>query len=152
VSDARDRDARADARRRASLPLALLPGTLAVCRLDADAPVPAWALASRPISAIMRTPDELSLVVAESALPGGDDEPRPPGLKVEPGWRAFVVRGPLPFDLVGIFASVAGPLAEAGLSIFALATFDTDYVLVKAADVARAREALVAAGHEVRDG
>ena len=73
-------------------------------------------------------------------------------MKVEPGWRAFVVRGPLPFDLVGIFASIAGPLAEAGLSIFALATFDTDYVLVKAADVATARAALVAAGHEVLDG
>lgn len=136
-------------RRVASLPLALLPGALAVCRLAPDAPVPAWALASRPFSFVGRTPDELSLVVSEEALP--EEGAREPGLRVEAGWRAFVVRGPLPFDLVGVFAAMAGPLADAGLSIFAMSTFDTDYVLVKAADVARAREVLVAAGHELRD-
>jgi hypothetical protein len=136
-------------RRVTSLPLALLPGALAVCRLGPDAPVPAWALASCPISFVGRTPDELSLVVSEEALPA--EGAREPGLRVEAGWRAFVVRGPLPFDLVGVFAAMAGPLADAGLSIFALATFDTDYVLVKGTEVTRAREALVAAGHDVRD-
>ena len=129
------------------LPLALLDEPLAVCRLGPGDPVPAWALASRPVSVVARTEAELSLLVAERIVPAEAD--REPGLRVEGGWRAFVVRGPLPFDLVGIFASMAQPLAEAGLSIFALSTFDTDYVLVKAADLARAREVLEAVGHDV---
>src|SRR5215217_165860 len=128
------------------LPLALLDETLAVCRLEPDAPVPGWALASRPISVIARTPAELSLLVVEGAVPAVAS--REPGLRVEGDWRAFVVRGPLPFDLVGIFASMAQPLAQAGLSIFALSTFDTDYVLVKAPDLTRAREVLEGAGHQ----
>lgn len=132
------------------LPLVLLGEPLAVCRLDPDAPVPAWALASRPISVVARTAAELSLLVAERSVPPAAS--RAPGLRVEGGWRAFVVRGPLPFDLVGIFASMAQPLAEAGLSIFALSTFDTDYLLVKAGDLERARAVLAGAGHEVRVG
>lgn len=131
------------------LPLAVLPDTLAVCRLSPAAPIPAWALASRPVSVVARTGDELSLVVAESALP--PDGAAEPEFRIEGGWRAFVVRGPLPFDLVGVFASMAQPLAEAGLSIFALSTFDTDYVLVKGTDLSRAREVLLTAGHDVRD-
>jgi hypothetical protein len=130
-----------------SLPLALLPDVLTVCRLAPDAPVPAWALTSRPISVVARTADELSLVVCEDALPS--DHGLAPGLQIERGWRAFVVRGPLPFDLVGVFASLAQPLAEAGVSIFAFSTFDTDYVMVRSADVERARETLVTAGHLV---
>ena len=129
------------------LPLALLDETLAVCRLEPDDLVPTWALARGPLSVIARSPVELSLIVAERAVP--PESSHEPGLRVEGGWRAFVVRGPLPFDLVGVFASMAQPLAEAGLSIFAMSTFDTDYVLVKAADLARATEVLEAAGHEV---
>src|SRR5688572_17592842 len=86
------------------LPLTLLDDTLAVCRLEPDATVPAWALASRPLSVIARTPAELSLLVVERAVP--PVATREPGLRVEADWRAFVVRGPLPFDLVGIFASI----------------------------------------------
>lgn len=137
------------AARRPSLPLVLLPDALAVCRLDPHAAVPAWALTSRPISVVARTADELSLIVCESVLP------RDPGLELEipmeRGWRTFVVRGPLPFDLVGVFASLAQPLAEAGLSIFAFSTFDTDYVMVRAGDLQRACAALVAAGHVVTE-
>jgi uncharacterized protein len=129
------------------LPLALLDEPLAVCRLGPGDPVPGWALASRPLSVVARTPTELSLLVAEAAVPA--ERAREPGLRVEGGWRAFVVRGPLPFDLVGIFASMAQPLAEAGLSIFALSTFDTDFLLVKGADLTRARAVLEAAGHDV---
>jgi hypothetical protein len=129
------------------LPLALLDETLAVCRLEPDDLVPTWALARGPLAVIARTPAELSLVVVERAVP--PEASREPGLRVEGGWRAFVVRGPLPFDLVGVFASMTQPLAEAGLSIFAMSTFDTDYVFVKAADLARATAVLEAAGHEV---
>lgn len=135
--------------RATALPLALLPDTLAVCRLGPDDEVPGWAMASRPMSVVARTPDELSLVVVERFLP--TPAGREPGLRVEGGWRAFMVRGPLPFHLVGILAAIADPLAAAGISVFPVATYDTDYVLVKEGDRARARAALVAAGHEVRD-
>lgn len=130
------------------LPLALLPGTFAVCRLAPDARVPDWALASRPLSVVARTPDELSLLVSEASVPVDADA----GLVAERGWRAFVVRGPLPFHLVGILAALAQPLAGAGISIFAVSTFDTDYLLVKAADAARARAVLEEAGHAVTEG
>ena len=129
------------------LPLALLDEPLAVCRLEPDAPAPAWALASRPVSVVARTAAELSLLVAERSVPPA--EARGPGLRVEGGWRAFVVRGPLPFDLVGIVAAMAQPLAEAGVRIFARSTFDTDWLLVTAADLERARAALEAAGHSI---
>jgi uncharacterized protein len=125
---------------RASLPIALLPLRLAVCRLDAGAPLPAWA-SEGALSCVTRTPAELSVVVEERVVPGD--------ARAERGYRAFVVRGPLPFDLVGVFASMAGPLADAGISIFALSTFDTDYVLVKARDVERASGVLRDAGHDV---
>ncbi|HEY9444359.1 MAG TPA: ACT domain-containing protein, partial [Gemmatimonadales bacterium] len=65
-------------------------------------------------------------------------------------YRAFRVRGPLPLDLIGILAAIADPLAEAGLSIFAISTFDTDYVLVKSRDLPAAVEALERAGHQVK--
>ena len=66
-----------------------------------------------------------------------------------PGWRAFEVEGPLDHAMTGVLASLATPLAEAGVPIFALATYDTDYVLVPAARVADAAAALEAAGHTV---
>ena len=131
-------------------PLVLLDEPLAACRLGPDDAVPVWALASRPVSVVARTRAELSLLVAESWVPPA--AAREPGLRVEGGWRAFMVRGPLPFDLVGIFASMAQPLAEAGVSIFALSTFDTDYLLVKETDLARARAVLEKAGHQVDRG
>lgn len=73
----------------------------------------------------------------------------PQGTQCENGWRAFQVAGPLEFSLTGILAAIAVPLADAGVSIFAISTFDTDYVLVKEESLAKAMEALRAAGHRV---
>jgi hypothetical protein len=70
-------------------------------------------------------------------------------VKQEAGWRMFNVAGPLDFGLTGVLASVAAPLAQAGISIFSIATFNTDYVLVKEAKVTEAVKALQAAGHTV---
>ena len=112
-----------------------------MCRLPPDAAIPAWA-AGGTFSSITRTPDELSIVCEERLAP--DDG------KSEGGWRALQVAGPLDFALVGILAAIAAPLAEAGVSIFAVSTFDTDYVLVKESNLARAIDALRDAGHEVR--
>lgn len=69
----------------------------------------------------------------------------PKGARAESGWRAFRVAGTLDFALTGVLAALATPLAAAGVSIFAVSTFDTDYVLVK--DLPKARKALEAAGH-----
>lgn len=73
----------------------------------------------------------------------------PPDVRCESGYRALRVRGPLPLNLIGILAAIADPQAEAGLSIFAISTFDTDYVLVKARDLDVAVTTLERAGHQV---
>lgn len=107
---------------------------LAVCRFPADAPLPAWVLhAEAEFYSITRTPGELSIVCAEDDLP-------PSVATVERGWRAFALVGPIPFETTGVFASLTTPLADAGIPVFALSTYDTDYLLVKAErfDAARA--------------
>jgi hypothetical protein len=126
---------------RAKLPLELLPDTLAVCRLAPDAAVPEWAAGSRGFVTISRTAEELSITTVQASVPSG--------VRCEHDYRAFRVRGPLPLNLIGILASIADPLAAAGLSIFAISTFDTDYVLVKGKDLEAALAALKRAGHRV---
>jgi hypothetical protein len=117
--------------------LTVLPEPLAICRLRPSERIPSWALEEHEsLSSITRTPDELSIVCPEEAVP--------PDTQVEGGWRALVVGGPIPFEQTGVLASIAGPLAAAGISIFAVSTYDTDYVLVKAEQVRRALEILAA--------
>jgi len=128
-------------RRRARLPLDLLPDTLAICRLPAEAALPAWAASPGPFLTVSRTPDELSITVLQRVVPEG--------VRCERDYRVLRVRGPLSPNLVGILVSIAEPLAEAGLSIFAISTYDTDYVLLKARDVAAGVDALRKAGHQV---
>jgi uncharacterized protein len=129
-------------RRRPQLTLELLPETLAICRLAADSPVPAWTSSPGNFLTISRTPEELSITAIQTAVPAQ--------VKCERDYRGFRVRGPLAMDLVGILASIADPLAEAKISIFAISTYDTDYVLVKAADLDTAVDVLQRAGHQVR--
>jgi hypothetical protein len=122
------------------LSLQLLPGNLAVCRLEPDGPVPDWATQG-PFYSVTRTADEFSVVCTESAVP--ED------VKAERGWRILQVGGSLDFALTGVLARLTAPLAEAGVSIFALSTFDTDYLLVRDRDVPAAVAALRAAGHSI---
>jgi enamine deaminase RidA (YjgF/YER057c/UK114 family) len=113
----------------------VLPERLAVCRLEGAARVPSWALElHEAFTSITRTADELSIVCPEEAVP--------PDVRVEGGWRALKVPGPIPFEQIGVLAGLAAPLAAAGISIFALSTYDTDYVLVKEDDLQRALVAL----------
>ena len=123
------------------LDLEALQGLYAICRLGCNEPVPAHVLGMRFV-AIARTEDELSIVCPEAAAPAG--------ARVESGWRCLRVRGNLPFEATGILASLAAPLAAAGIPIFAVATFDTDYLLVKASDWDRTVATLEGAGHTVR--
>jgi hypothetical protein len=123
------------------LDLAVLDGTLAVCRLPANVPPPNWALAGDGFLAFVRAGEELSVVAPSAAVP--ERVPR------EDGWRAIGVKGPLDFSLTGVLASLATPLAEAEIPILAIGTHDTDYVLVKEEQLERALEALTAAGHRL---
>ena len=116
------------------LGLSVLDDPLAVCRLAPGAALPDWLSWSGKLTAVCRTPEELSLVCLERDVP--DD------VRAERGWRAFKVEGPLDFALTGVLAGLAAPLAEAGISIFAISTFDTDYLLVRAADLDGARSVL----------
>ena len=116
-----------------------VPGRYAVVRLDPDAAIPQWAGGS--FVSITRTEAELSIVCDEAHVPAG--------ARHEPGWRCLGVAGPIPFDTTGIAASLASPLAAAGVSIFLVATFDTDYLLVKHDAYERACDALRRAGHEI---
>ena len=91
----------------------------------------------------MRTEDELSLVLPDSVEIESD--------RSDPGWACFKVEGPLEFGLVGILAGIASALAEAQIPIFALSTFDTDYILVKREQVEAAKEALTSVGYIIND-
>src|SRR3954447_20925520 len=118
-----------------AMEIAVLPDTLAVCRLRASERIPSWALELHEgFVSITRTPDELSIVCDEEAVPAD--------VEVESGWRALQLPGPIAFEQTGVLASLASPLAAAGVSIFAISTFDTDYVLVRAQDLETALEAL----------
>ncbi len=121
------------------LRLTTLDGRFAVCRLARDAEVPAWASGS--FVSVTRTPDELSISCAEETVPDG--------VTAERGWRCLKVEGPLDLALTGIASALTVPLAEAGVSVSVIATYDTDYMLVKADRLADAVAALERAGHTV---
>jgi hypothetical protein len=123
------------------LTLVALDGNFAVCRLGNTDPIPPWATAGT-FFALTRTADELSVVCRQ------DDVPE--DAICERGWRCLRVAGTIAFTVVGVLASLTVPLAEAGIGVFAVSTFDTDYLLVKEADWAAALDALRRYGHAVQ--
>jgi hypothetical protein len=125
----------------------VLAERLAVCRLAPNAPTPARAVEGE-FFCVVRTANELSIVCPENACAG---DQIPEHALVEPGWTALKLEGPFPFSMTGVLASFIRPLAEAKIPIFAISTFDTDYVLIKSEDLPRAVVTLSAAGH-VRTG
>jgi hypothetical protein len=124
-----------------SLELQVLPERLAICRLPPDAPLPDLPIRAEFWSAT-RTEEELSVVLSERTVQSG--------WKVERGWRCLKALGPLDLSLTGVLASLATTLAEAGVPIFAISTYDTDYILVKEENLEKARLALQASGHNVK--
>ena len=120
--------------------LSLLKGIFTVHRIPPTAEIPAIALTA-PFFVIMRTDDELSLVLPDSIEIESEQS--------ESGWACFKVEGPLEFELVGVLAGISSTLAEAGVPIFALSTFDTDYILVKREQVRAAHEALTSSGYQI---
>jgi hypothetical protein len=91
---------------------------------------------------ITRTADELSVVCPQAVVPEG--------VECERGWRCLRVAGTVPFSAVGVLAALSAPMADAGISVFALSTFDTDYLLVKAEDLERAVDTLRRRGHSIQ--
>ncbi|MCW5941291.1 MAG: ACT domain-containing protein [Fimbriimonadaceae bacterium] len=116
----------------------LHPWRLSVCRIP---PRIGHEAVGGAFSATVSAPNETSVVCEEGR--------EPLGARVEPGWRAFEIQGPIDFDQVGVLASVLNPLADALVPVFAISTYDTDFVMVKETDLRKANRALLLAGHEV---
>lgn len=112
---------------------------LSICRLAPQAKIPDWALASTHFFNICRTSDELSIVAETQYCPEG--------LTCEADWKALKVEGILDFSLTGILAALTAPLAQENISLFAVSTYNTDYLLVKKENLLRAKEILIKAGH-----
>lgn len=125
---------------RISVTLRVLPGQYAISRLAPDSVIPDWADGPGFVS-IGRTAEELSILCAADRVPLG--------IRSDSGWHGFQFVGPFAFDETGIAAAVLQPLAAAGIGIFLVSTFDTDYLFVKIDQAARAAKALTAAGHVV---
>lgn len=121
----------------------LLAGHYAVVRLAPDAGVPPWAWKGE-LASVTRTPHELSVVCLESAVP--------PDERAERGWRVLELQGPIPFSETGIAAAFTTALAVEGIGVFVLSTFDTDYLLVKEADLGPTIAALRARSIDVLPG
>lgn len=105
------------------LTLFLLPYRLGICRLESGSSIPDWLQRNGSIFSITGTEDETSLVCREVLIPAD--------CTAEKGFRALKVKGPLAFGLTGILSSLLNPLADDGISIFAISTYDTDYILIK---------------------
>lgn len=118
----------------------LLPEKMAILRFEPGALV---AVPPKGFFSMIRTADELSIVVEQSQAPKGAP-------KKSTGWRLFQVEGPFELDVIGVLASITAPLAAAKVSIFALATYDTDYFLISGRQASKAVKALRAAGHDIR--
>ncbi len=119
--------------------ITILPEKFAICRLSPTDDIPQWARQSKTLLSITYTRDELSLVCSQSSVPSG--------VQYEGSWKAIKVHGPLDFSLTGILVALAAPLADASISIFALSTFDTDYLLLPEKHLARAKLVLVQNNH-----
>ena len=122
------------------LQLSLLAPEFAITRLSADATIPDWAK-GRTFCSITRTTDELSIVCEAVQVPSD--------VKRTAGWRALKFHGPFDFNETGVLASVVAPLAAAAISVFAVSTYDTDYLLLRDSELARALAILRDAGHTI---
>jgi len=118
----------------------LLPGPYAVVRLASNAPIPNWALKG-DFTSVTRTLDELSIVCATENLPADVQSPH--------RWICLKLEGPFPFSQTGVLLSFIEPLSTTGIPIFAISTYDTDYVLIPEEFAGASLKALQEAGHEL---
>ena len=124
-----------------SYELLVLAARFSICQFGAGALVPSW-VDGGAFWSVCRTGDELSLVCEEERVPAG--------VRAETGFSCLKVLGPFDLDEVGVLASLTGALAAAGVSIFAISTYETDFLLVRERDLPEAIDALREAGHVVQ--
>ena len=124
-----------------TLSLVLLPHKYAICQFHPDKHIPYWALLGDFVS-LTRTHEELSIFCQQDNVP--ED------IEAERGWRCLQVQGAFDFTVAGVNASLAIPLAEADISVLAIATYATDYLLVKEENVEQALQVLEQAGHSIK--
>lgn len=122
------------------LTMNVLQDKYAVCRFDHNASIPEW-IKSNEFLSITKTADELSIVCLQENIPYE--------VQCEKDWRLLKVEGPLDFSLIGILASISNTLANKGISIFAISTYETDYILVKEKDLECAVDALLHQGNRI---
>ncbi len=120
------------------LTLSVIEGRLGICRLENDSEIPPWAQESN-FFYVIRTSEELSVVCQENNIPAD--------IRAERSWSCLKIEGPLDFGLTGILAKLSQVLADCGISIFAISTYDTDYVLVREKDLNNTVKALSEAGY-----
>jgi hypothetical protein len=127
---------------KSQLTISVLPEHLSICRLEADALVPAWIEKGTFVS-VTRTREELTVICPQEHVPAE--------VKLSRNWRALKLEGPFDLDLVGLLVSVAAPLAQAGVGILPVGTYETDYVLVRQDQLDAAIRALRFVGCQVQD-
>jgi len=116
------------------LTLSILPEKIGICHFDKNSPIPDWALEKTNFTSITRTMDELSITLPQEKIPGG--------VMAERDWRAFKLEGDVELASIGIIAALAKPLAEAGISIFNVSTYETNYILVEEKNLEKAKNIL----------
>jgi hypothetical protein len=122
--------------------LSLLPQTYAICRLEPNGPIPFWTLLGDDFVSLTRTLQELSVICLQENVPAE--------IQAERDWHCFKVEGSFDLSVSGIHVSLAIPLAQAEISVLAIATYETDHILVKEADMDRMISVLEDAGHTIR--
>ena len=122
------------------LTMKLIKEKYGVCRINPNELIPEWAQNSDFFS-ITKTCDELSIVCSQDDIPND--------IQCEKDWKILKIEGPLDFSLIGILASISTILAQKGISIFAISTYDTDYILVKNKDIDNTIESLVKERYEI---
>lgn len=126
--------------KKTKLKLEILNNRYGVCKLESGTGIPGW-ISGNGFFSITGTPDELSVVCEEELIP--ED------VQSEKGWRIFKVQGPLDFSLIGIISDISTCLAGAGVSIFAVSTYETDYIMVREQELDQAVTALTEAEYEI---
>ena len=121
--------------------LSVINGSYSILRYQPNTQIPSW-LSESYFYSVGKTPEELSIVCESHLIKNGYEEK-------EDGWKLLKVEGPLDFSLTGILSSISTPLAEAKISIFAVSTFDTDYLLVKNESLEPAKATLQQAGFDL---
>jgi len=123
------------------LQLSLLKDKYGICTLPNNAPIPDWAL-TQSLASITRTEKELTIVCRREILPSQ--------YQSDLNWRCFKIDGSFDLNQIGVISSISSPLADAGISIYVISTYDTDYFLIQEQDLEKTISVLSSSGHAIK--